>query len=94
MIRLKSIQYYWCLSQKNEFVKCSFISCLKCARTHARTNTHIHKYRQTDRQTDGRTDRQVLTQQLPRYSETSVLQLFLDMNLLRSFLKAAAIALD
>ena len=30
MIRLKFIQYYWCLGQKNEFVKCSFISLLKC----------------------------------------------------------------
>ena len=26
----KFIQYYWCLSQKKEFVKCSFISLLKC----------------------------------------------------------------
>ena len=31
MIRLKFIKYYWCLSQKkNEFVKCSFVTLLKC----------------------------------------------------------------
>ena len=26
----KFIQYYWCLSQKKEFVKCSFIILFKC----------------------------------------------------------------
>ena len=30
MIRLEFIQYNWCLCQKNQFEKCSFISLLKC----------------------------------------------------------------